>query len=300
MEPLFQHLKSETAPGAPKEARTQLARLLDLERNTLGQSEHRVVTDAATGRNFLVRHTLPYGVPDAAPYDRHYPSGMTPEGSEADIAARTNVVLNRLEGAEDGYGSVMIESGFSKRHTLHECLGLPVGVDRSTPFRVSHAGGNSWCVTGGLFRWYESFLTEGETPELYTALAGEAEIPETFLTLTEGFVGFTVPLAPQADDETLTVRFGVGSISGIEGRTSYTNSPPTRYLPPPAVEGTAPEDAAGVEWSAGSMFVPLAFVAAPDGGRPLILTIIGGSDLRFFETTYSGPGLPTLVADTTP
>lgn len=298
MEPLFQHLKPETASGSPKEDRTQLARLLDLERHTLGQSEPRVVTDAATGRHFLVKHTLPVGVPDAAPYDRHYPSGMTPEGSDDAIAARTTAVLNRLEGAEDGYGSVMIESGFSRRHTLHECLGLPVGVDRSAPFRVSHAGGNSWCVTGGVFRWYEYFVTEGDDPELYTALAGEAEIPETFLTLSAGFVGFTVVLAPQADVETNKVRFGVGTISGLEGRSSYTNSPPSRYLPPPAVEGTAPEDATGVEWSAGSMFVPLAFVAAPAGGRPLILPIIGGVNLRFFETTYSGPGLPTISGDT--
>lgn len=298
MESLFQHLKPEGAPGSPNEDRTQLARLLDLERNTLGQSEPRVVTDAATGRHFLVKHTLPVGVPDAAPYDRHYPSGMTPEGSDDAIAARTTAVLNRLEGAEDGYGSVMIESGFSKRHTLHECLGLPVGVDRSAPFRVAHAGGNSWCVTGGVFRWYEQFLTDGETPELYPALAGEAELPETVLTLAEGFIGFTVPLAPQLDRETLNVRFGVGSISGLEGRTSYTQNSPTRYLPPPDVEGTAPEDAAGVEWSAGSMFVPLAFVAAPTGGRPLILPIIGGGNLRFFETTYSGPGLPTISGDT--
>jgi len=298
MEPLFQHLKPETASGSPKEDRTQLARLLDLERHTLGQSEPRVVTDAATGRHFLVKHTLPYGVPDAAPYDRHYPSGMTPAGSEADLSARTGAVLDRLESAEVGYAPVMINDGFQKRHTLHETLGLPCGVDRSVPFRVSHAGGSSWYVTGGTFRWDEYFLTEGETPELYIAQAGEAVLPGTFLTTRAGFIGFWVPLSPVADEETGHVRFGVGSITGLVAESSYVNQSPTRFLPVPAGGGTDPEDAEFVEWSAGSMFVPLAFVAAPAGGRPLILPIIGGVNLRFFETTYSGPGLPTIFGAT--
>ena len=56
MESLFQHLKTETetVTGASQESRSQLGRLLDMEKNTRGQGQPRVVTDAATDKKIAI------------------------------------------------------------------------------------------------------------------------------------------------------------------------------------------------------------------------------------------------------
>lgn len=295
MEPFFQHLQPETATGASQESRSQLGRLLDMERNTLGQGQPRVVTDAASGRNYLVPHTLPASQPDMESYDPNYASTL-PVGSEASITARTSAVLNRIEDAQVGYASTMIQAGTTKRHTLHECLAMPVGVSRATPFTVSHAGGNRWLVTGGTFSWYEYDVpAEGDT-ELTASVAGSKVFKDTFLQTSEGFIGFTVPLAPIYDEESGHTRFGINGVSDFQAKRSYTNNSPTRLLPPPGDGETDPESATFVEWSTGSMFVPIAYVVAPSGGRPLILNVQGGWSFAV-GPSYSGPGLPPIFPD---
>lgn len=295
MEPFFQHLKTETetVTGASQESRSQLGRLLDMEKNTRGQGQPRVVTDAATGRNYLAAHTLPAGQPDLEPYEPNYASSL-PVGSEASISARTSAVINRIDDAQVGYASTMIQAGTTKRHTLHECLALPVGAARAAPFTVSHAGGTRWLVTGGTFSWYEYDVPAEGATELTTSVAGSKVFQETFVTTLEGFIGFKVPLSPVYDKASGHTRYGIQGVSSLQVQRSYADTPPTRLIPIPADGESELESAAFIEWSTGSMFVPLAYVVAPSGGRPLIFNIRGGGNLSV-GPSYDGPGLPPII-----
>jgi hypothetical protein len=244
--------------------------LEDLERNTFGQSMSAVITDSATGRRVLALHTMPAGQPDAAPFDRNYPAGQTPIGTESDVLARTKAVISRLDGAQDGFGPVMVGYDITtKQAGLYEVPGIPIGPSTGEPFTVSHGGGDVWHVTGGVVT--------------YGAFGGQSAfaVEPATLHVQEGWIGFQVTYAPRP--------------SG--GHIYYTATPSAIYSPGASyVNAASPtinypdETTEKVDHMPGSLFYPLAYVTAPTNTqRAEILIVAGGVDLSLGGWVNYGP-----------
>lgn len=267
--------------------------LEELERNTIGQSMPRVVTEAGTNRHFVVLNTLPAGIPDFEPFDRNYPRGQTETLTDSQITTRTTRVLNRLDSANAGYGPVAIQETATgpKRLTLFETKGLPVGYATAEPFMVSYAGGDRWHVNDGQFRWSEYALVNGESTVI---VKGTIDVKGGDFDLQNGWLGFYVTVAPVANPQLGKVGYGDVQCSSIVAASTYTESRPTCTFPPPEVEGTPPENAQGIQWTGGRIFAPLAYVKSPSGGRPVILQLNAGV-VSFAEASYPYPGGPTIL-----
>ena len=241
MEPFFQHLVA--SPAASRADGKQMLMLEDLERNTTGQSMPRVVTDAGTKRHYLVRHTLPAGIPDFAPFERDYPTGQTSTLTDSQITARTSRALNRLDAENDGFGPVTIQERTAgpKRLTLFETSGLPVGYDTANPFTVAHAGGSRWHVSDGKFRYAELAIVN---EELVAPVKDEFSVGGGIFTLTKGWIGFYVSVSPVYDEDTTQYGYGAVKCSSMQAHSTFSESRPSVTLPVPASEDTPPEDVA--------------------------------------------------------
>ena len=269
----FQHLKPAPSPSDDS-AKSMLAHLLDLDRNLGAQSAPRVITDPVTGRRVLALHTMPLGVADSSPYDADYPSSLigVTALSDAEVTTHTEAVLSRLETSFDQPAQFVNNLPDTRqRYTRELVSGWPVGVD-DVAFSVSHLGGSAWQIVGGLVR---GGGIDSNTQRLATSR----------VSLSAGFIGCWVSLSPRLDDEEAQYIYTI-NCGGFTGETSYTHRGP--YL---TLTGDTSQEGQYAEFEPGEMFLPFAYVQAPQSGRALVQSFFRAADV-VFPDRYTVPGVP--------
>ena len=97
MKPLLQHLKPAAPPDDDGEAQKMLGTLQDLDRHLGSQAAPRMLT-SQTGRRVLGMMTLPGKAADVAPYDRNYPSSLSPVPNAAE---RVKALASQIQDTFD-------------------------------------------------------------------------------------------------------------------------------------------------------------------------------------------------------
>ncbi len=275
MKPFFQHLKPVSPLPSLQERQglAQVAELEDLQRYR-GQSVPSEVIDPLTKRKLILFEQLPFAMADDLlpnTFTRHYPSSVLPTGVSA--SQRLAQVTRSLD-RDDDPGEIEMHTGSDFYYDKILAQGFVVGADKTDVFQVSHLTGNRWHCNGGVVRG------GGRT-------TNTQELPATILNGASGFIGFWAELRPEYDSDLGKTPYQI-TVQGFEIIESYEQLPPTRKLPPADTESDGV-----IQWSAGRMFVPVAYVRSSTVGPFTLVTIEAGTDIVFPES-YDGPGLPVL------
>lgn len=275
MMPFFQHLKPVSPLPSLKErqALAQVSEMEDLQRYR-GQSVPAEVIDPLTNRKLMLFEQLPFAMADELlpnSFTRHYPTSVLPTGIP--VNQRLAQVTRSLD-RDDEPGEIELHTGSAGYFDKTLAQGFVVGADKTDVFQVSHLTGNRWHCNGGVVRG-----------------GGRAnntqELPATILNGASGFIGFWAELRPEYDSDLGKTPYQI-TVQGFELIESYVQVAPTRKLPPADTETDEV-----IQWSAGRMFVPVAYVRSSTVGAFTLVTIKAGSDIVFPES-YNGPGLPVL------
>lgn len=273
MTPFFQHLKpvSPLPSSQERQALAQVSELEDLQRYR-GQSVPAEVIDPLTNRKLMLFEQLPFAMADDLlpnPFTRHYPSSVLPTGIP--VHQRLAQVTRSLD-RDDEPGEIEMHTGRAGYFDKTLAQGFVVGADKTKAFQVTHLTGNRWHCNGGVVRG-----------------GGRAnntqELPATILNGASGFIGFWAELRPEFDSALGKTPYQI-TVMGFEMIDSYVQDAPTSKLPPADAESGE-----FIQWSAGRMFVPVAYVRSSTVGPFTLVTIKAESDIVFADN-YSGPGLP--------
>lgn len=276
MTDFFQHLKPRAANSGDLELAGRYGELLDMTRRFDGQAARQTVVDPVTQRKVLAEFSLPAGAADMSLYEPDYPASLV-DGlalDAEDLQTRIDMLSSRVGESLDTPETLVNVSGVRRSFTVTGVSGYVSGVDVSTPFQVAHLGGKKWRVSSGTL----------------SGRGGAQKVESMDLILEVGFIGFWVGLVvdPQ-DDLSRPFDFTVG---GLTGAGSWAHDGPT-------LTNAEPDSGELESWTAGAMFVPLAWVRCPSetNSRAAIVRIHAGSNLKFFSDSYS-LGVPLITAAT--